>query len=210
MTETVTAIALLDAAEAEFATHGVDTASLRSIMRSAGANPAAVHYHYGSRDELARAVLDRILAPIQARRLELLDQLVAAQGDQPPTAAQLIEALVRPDFEAAVAAGRRSPAGGRIIGEIYARPASFVKSLVEESFGPVAERFLPHLMTAVPGLDPPEIGWRIRWGVFGVVGALFSDDDTSITAENSELELKRVVAITTGAVVAPPTKEYSE
>ena len=205
MTESSTAVALLDAAETEFAEHGIDQASLRSIMRTAGANTAAVHYHYGSREELAKAVLDRVLAPLQARRLDLLSELTAA-GD-PPTAAGLIEALIRPDFEAAVAVGLRNPNGVRIIGTIYSRPAAFVKSLVEESFAPVAARFMPHLMAATPGLSPDELGWRVRWCVFGVLGALFSDDETVITDENMESQLARVLASTLGAVVAPPAKE---
>ena len=72
MTESATAEALLDAAESAFAERGVEDASLRAIMRAASANTAAVHYHFGGRDALARTVLDRILAPLNARRVVLL------------------------------------------------------------------------------------------------------------------------------------------
>ena len=90
---------LLDAAEAEFATEGIETGSLRRIMREAGADPGAVHYHFGGREALAAAVLERLLVPLNARRLELLAEVVA--GGQPPPA-RLVEALVRPDVEAAL------------------------------------------------------------------------------------------------------------
>ncbi len=206
MTETArTADALLDAAEVAFAEHGVDGASLRSIMRDAGANAAAVHYHYGSREQLAAAVLDRVLAPLQARRLELLEAAVAEHTDGAPPITALMDALVRPDFEMAVAARERSPTASRIIGAVYARPSAFVKSLVEASFAPVAARFLPHLTAALPELDPPEIAWRVRWAVFGVLGALFSDEDTAINCDNMEAELGRMLAVTTGALSAPST-----
>jgi AcrR family transcriptional regulator len=81
MTDQDTAVALLDAAEVAFAEHGVDAVSLRAIMRAAGVNTAAIHYHYGSRDELARAVLKRVLNPLQTRRLQLLDELVSSSEE---------------------------------------------------------------------------------------------------------------------------------
>lgn len=203
-----TAIALLDAAEIVFATEGVDNASLRSIMRQAGSNPAAVHYHYGSRNELARAVLDRILAPLQDRRLMLLNDLCDIHADQPPING-LIEALVRPDLEAFLAIGQRNPHGARLIGAIYTRPSSFVKSFVEESFSPVAQVFTPHLLRALPELGPEELAWRIRWAVFGTVGALLSDDEATLTEENVEAELAKLLATSIGALTAPPAKEMT-
>lgn len=201
-------MALLDAAEVAFADEGVDKVSLRAIMRSAGANTAAVHYHYGSRDELAKAVLDRVLKPLQTRRLELLDELLdstAASGTA-PTTENLIEALIRPDFEAVIAVADRNPEGARIIGTIYARPSAFVKSLVGDSFAPVARRFLPHLHAALPNLSPAELSWRIRWGLFGILGALLCDEDTIITPKTIEAELARIVTVTVGAVSANPPR----
>ena len=204
MTEDGTPGALLDAAEVAFAEHGIDNVSLRAIMRAAGVNAAAVHYHYGSREALARAVLDRVLAPLQARRLELLDGLVdGAIGSSPPLLTDLVEALVRPDFEAAAQITQRHPGGGRLIGAIYVRPSDFVKSLVEASFAPVAARFQPHLEQALPTLDPGELAWRLRWGVFGSLGALLSDDASFVTAATIDHDLTRFVAMTVGALTAP-------
>lgn len=189
-----------------FASEGVDNASLRSIMRQADSNPAAVHYHYGSRRELARAVLDRILTPLQDRRLLLLGELCEANGDNPPIEG-LIEALIRPDLEAFLTVGQRNPLGARLVGAIYTRPSSFVKSFVEESFSPVAQVFVPHLMRALPDLGPEELSWRVRWAVFGTVGALLSDEDATLTEENVEDELAKLLATSVGALTAPPAKE---
>lgn len=200
-------MALLDAAEAAFAVDGVDAVSLRSIMREAGANAAAVHYHYGSRDALAGAVLDRVLAPLQERRIELLDDLVI-QG-QVPSVAALIEALVRPDLEAVVSLGERNPGGGRLIGMIYARPSIFVKTLVEGHFGPVATRFMPHFEAALPHLESDEIAWRVRWCVFGPLGALLSDEALSIIPESLDIQLARFVVAAGGALLAPHPLEFT-
>jgi AcrR family transcriptional regulator len=163
--------ALLDAAEAEFADAGFDTGSLRKIMRSAGADPGSIHYHFGSREALADAVLTRLLVPLNARRRDLLDRAVAP-GD--PSLVQLVDALVRPDVEMAHALQARSPGRARLVGAVYLRPGDFVETRVAAHFAPVAEAFRPHLERALPHLPFPVIAWRVRWCVFGVVGALLT------------------------------------
>jgi AcrR family transcriptional regulator len=211
MTEPVgTAELLLDAAETLFAAEGIEGASLRSIMRAAGANPAAVHYHYGSREDLARGVLDRVLEPLQAHRLELLDTAVAraeARSVDGPDLRDLVDALVRPDFEAVVRIESRNAGAGRLIGAVYLQPSAFVRSQVEASFAPVAARFMPHLVRALPTLASEELSWRVRWVVFGVLGARLSDDETAITTTNLERELALTARALAGALLAPATNE---
>src|SRR5688572_23669682 len=68
---------LLNAAERLFAARGFAGTSLREVTAEAGANVAAVHYHFGSKEELLRAVLSRIVAPVNAERLTLLERVEA-------------------------------------------------------------------------------------------------------------------------------------
>ena len=164
--------ALLDAAEAEFASEGIEAGSLRKIMRQAGADPGSVHYHFGNREAVAAAVLDRILVPLNARRLALLDQAVASGQ---PLLSQLVEALIRPDVETAHVLHSRSPGRARLIGAIYTRPSDFVTATVEAQFAPVADAFRPHLEATLPHLPFGDVAWRIRWCVFGTVGTLLTD-----------------------------------
>lgn len=203
MSDRSTADALLDAAEATFAAHGIDGGSLRAIMRDAGANPAAVHYHFGSRETLAGAVLDRILQPIQDRRLQRFDGL--AGRAEPPTVTDLIEALVGPDLEMALELNARSPGGARLLGWIYVRPSAFVTSMVEERFAPIADRFMPEFAKALPHLDHDTIGWRVRWFVFGTIGAILADDHVMVTASTVGDVQARLVDAAAGALTAPAT-----
>lgn len=55
--------ALLLAATTLFAEQGVDATTTREICTAAGLNPGAIHYHFGDKDGLYRAVL---LGPIEA------------------------------------------------------------------------------------------------------------------------------------------------
>ena len=185
--------ALLDAAEAEFASEGIEGGSLRKIMRQAGADPGAVHYHFGGRKALAAAVLDRILVPLNARRLDLLDEAVATS---PPLVSQLVEALIRPDIELAHALHAQSPGRARLIGAIYVRPSDFVAATVATHFAPVANAFRPHIEVALPQVSFGDVAWRIRWCVFGTVGALLTDESAPFERPASDLihELARTLA----------------
>lgn len=82
------------AAEKLFAERGVDAVSLREVSAAAGqANNSAVSYHFGSREGLIDAILERHSSAIQARydaQLELLER----QHDRPLRT--LVEILVVP------------------------------------------------------------------------------------------------------------------
>lgn len=61
-----TATALLDAATELFAEHGYAGTSIRMITGAAGANLAAVTYHFGTKRALYGAVLERVFGPLAA------------------------------------------------------------------------------------------------------------------------------------------------
>lgn len=198
-----TADALIDAAEDHFARDGFERASLRAVMRAAGADPGAVHYHFGGRPALAAAVLDRILAPLNARRLALLAEARAAAGSDPIPVDGLVEALVRPDIEAATALADRGAGRSRLAGAIYLNPAAFVTERVEASFAPVAERYLPEMVRALPAVAPEVMAWRVRWVVFGTLGALLSDPDEPFRHPADQL-VARLVTDFAAVLAAPP------
>ena len=220
-----TAAALIDAAEGLFAIDGFERASLRAVMRAAGADPGSVHYHFGGRPALAAAVLDRLLAPLNARRLALLDQARAITAITTTTAVGsgarieeaadveregraiplpiLVDALIRPDLEVAADLRSRGSGRSRLIGAIYLNPAAFVTERVEAHFEPVARRFQPELMAAVPGADPEVLAWRVRWIVFGTLGALLADPDEPFRRPIDELADRLAVDLA-AALAAPP------
>ena len=185
--------ALLNAAEAEFAAVGFDTGSLRRIMRTAGTDPGAIHYHFGGRAALAEAVLTRLLAPLNDRRLELLERAVSSSDLRLP---HLVEALIRPDIETAHALEARSPGRARLIGAVYLHPVDFVEAAVATHFAPVAEAFRPHLEAALPHVQFPVVAWRVRWCVFATVGTLLADRSAPFDRDPDALitELVRILS----------------
>lgn len=63
---TATRTALLDAALGEFAAHGFEGASTRSIATAAGTHQPQINYHFESKDELWRAAVDHLFAQLDA------------------------------------------------------------------------------------------------------------------------------------------------
>lgn len=80
---------LLDAAEDLFAEQGVLGTSIRSVNKAAGLGPAAVHYHFGSREALLDAVVMRQGTVVLARTIELADAMLAAK--RKPTARGVVQ-----------------------------------------------------------------------------------------------------------------------
>lgn len=65
--------ALLAAARQAFAEHGFRAASLRAIAQAADVNPAMVHYYFGNKKGLYRAMLAEVLEPTVERLATLSD-----------------------------------------------------------------------------------------------------------------------------------------
>jgi AcrR family transcriptional regulator len=90
---------LVDEAARAFAAHGVFTASLIDITRRAGQrNRGALHYHFGSRNGVICAVLERHVDFLAQREGELLKVALAAPDDDVKS---VVEAIVRPATELA-------------------------------------------------------------------------------------------------------------
>ncbi len=161
---------IADAAEFLFGERGFDGASLRQITDKAGANLAAVNYHFRSKEDLYRHVLFRRLRPINAERITLLAQAEQLAGDHPVPLRAILEAFIRPWMR-----GAGEPAAGgvpalRLLGRELVDPQEFLKDELIRESGPVTTRYSQALALALPGVPPPELLWRLQFSL----GTLFS------------------------------------
>lgn len=85
---------ILDTAERLFSTKGVNTVSLRDINTAAGVSQGVLHYHFGGRDGLLKAILERRLPALAEERQQMLQRLM--EGKQPPSLQQMAEIIVLP------------------------------------------------------------------------------------------------------------------
>ena len=119
MSESDTKEQILDAAEQIFGAKGFAGTSLRDITRKAGVNLAAVNYHFGSKEGLLRAVLDRRISPVNQKRLKLLAQVEATAGEEPPSVEAILEAYISPSLHLFGSLGKRGMMLMRFFGSTF-------------------------------------------------------------------------------------------
>jgi AcrR family transcriptional regulator len=207
---------LVAAATQLIAEGGEEATSLRAVSRAARSNAAAVHYHFGGRDELLAAVLASLLEPVHRRRLELLDEARRRHGDQVPVAA-VADALVRPDLELLARLRPDRLRVARLLGQPSAASGSAVAALLERHAEAVAARAVP-LLDAAVGVD--EHRQRLRW-VRAVAGSALAgaadvpadradqrdpaDEDGTADEDTVDSQLARLVGFCAAGLAAPPT-----
>lgn len=158
--DTLTRDRILLAAERLFARHGYGGTSLRAIMAEAAVNTASVHYHFGGKEALLRAVVDMRVGQTNAQREELLDACEQAAGKRAPKLRDLLCAFFGPAIRLS-----RTP-GGEDFNQITALcsvdPDPAVRLIVHQAYERVALRFIGLLQRAVPTLDGATLYWRLN------------------------------------------------
>jgi AcrR family transcriptional regulator len=156
---------LLDAAETLFGEHGWKGASIREITAAAGVNVAAANYHFGGKEDLLTAVLERRTSELNRMRLDALAAVEAEPGE--PSLREVLHAFAAPVFEMA-----KSAAGHaflRLMGRALADPEGpFQEHVRCGAFDEVRERFGAAFLRLCPGLTPEVLLWRLPF----VVGAM--------------------------------------
>ena len=152
---------ILDAAERLFADNGFPATSMRDITQEAGVNLAAVNYHFGSKEALMIAVLERSTAPVNRARLERLDALEAAAGDAPVETEQIVRAFLTPLFEKWCAWGQGDPKILKLVGRIHAEVDQELRANFLKQFDTILRRFTASFQRSLPELDPVEVRWRV-------------------------------------------------
>ncbi len=200
---------ILDAAEREFAEHGFHGASLRSVTRAAEVNVASIHYHFGSKEALLRATLERIVRPVNEERLRQLDEVLALEPT--PSVESVLTAFIRPDLELIAQLGERGTIMARFFGRSYTEPEEVVSRIITDLFSQVGARFLDALSLAVPDVPEEELRWRLRCVVAiityllaaqGTARAMFDPSDIASTSA-------RFVAFAAAGVRAPSSTPRS-
>lgn len=79
---------LLNAGTRLFAERGIDGVAIRDLAKAAGVNVAAVHYHFGGKDELYAAVIERVFSAAAGLREDLKAELARATASTDPAVAR--------------------------------------------------------------------------------------------------------------------------
>jgi AcrR family transcriptional regulator len=153
---------ILDTAERLIGERGYAATSLRQIIAEAGVNLAAVHYHFGSKEDLLDAVVARKVTPVNEARVARLNLVEAEAGCGQPEVEKILKSFLLPTAEVA----GRNPGFVRLMGQMLAE--GMMPRIVEKHFQATGLRFVAALRRAIPELPEDELMWRVHF----MIGAM--------------------------------------
>jgi len=202
---------ILAAAEQLFAERGITSTSMRALTHAAGVNLAAAHYHFGSKEALLDAVIERRARPLNEARLRELERHEAERGDTGPEVEGIFRAFLMPTVRGLIAAPEENLLLPRLFARVETQPPELLETLYRKHLGSVARRFVEALRRALPELPKELVSDRFRLAM-GSVFSLFSGNfdldfipDHGPQALSVEEKLKQVIDFASGGMRAPHT-----
>ena len=155
-----TRLEIFAAAEQLFARDGFHGVTIRDITAAAGANIAAVHYHFGSKDDLLLEIFRTRAAELNRERARMLHEANARHGGQAPLR-EILTALFAPPIRWYHASDARHVA------------LQFILRVRTEGTLPMREhlhkdvshldRFAAALKASLPELPDEVVYWRLHF-----------------------------------------------
>lgn len=199
--------AILDAAEQLMADHGVNGVSLRRILNEAGANTAALHYHFNSREGLVEALVARGGYSSSVRRKELVDAL--AGRPEPPTIPELVDVIVDPMAEMLRTKGDAGRQFFRFLARLQSDRTGIHRELDERHFPEIFTKLEPMLRRACPHLSESDLNRRINMVLDTMLQSLanadFMTEEWHDDAHRGELDeyVRSLKSFLAGGLAAP-------
>ena len=150
---------ILDAAENLFADCGFHGTSLRDITTLSGVRISLCYYHFGSKNNILQAVVDRRAEEHIQGMLGSLRHSLAAHGHNPLPVTVLIDAYLRPCLERHQCHGPGWRSYIRLLAHLASESASsdYQKEFV--IYDAVNQAFLTEFKRALPDADDSDIHW---------------------------------------------------
>lgn len=181
---------ILNAAEQLFARDGYHVTSLRSITAAAEVNLAAVNYHFGSKESLLEAIIERRLNPLNKVRLGQLDTLLqkAAEAGIVPSCREVLRTFVEPTLRL------REQGSGKenfvaLVGRILAEPQGIAMSIFMRHMESLMVRLFQALELSLAGVSRQVLFWRIHFVLGSLSHVMRCHERHSIVPEDVSIDM---------------------
>ena len=151
---------LMRAAERLIGRRGYDSVSIRDLTSAADVDVSAIHYHFGSKQALSAAILERRLDQLAEQRRPLLDALAATD---PITALDVARCLVEPILKRA--GDRTRPARQREAFLFAVSEHSEFATLLMRAMETDIERYMVALRRALPDVPSAVLIRRLLFAI---------------------------------------------
>jgi AcrR family transcriptional regulator len=160
---------ILSVAERLFAKLGFAGTTLRNVVSQAGVNLAAVHYHFGSKEELFRAVVQRFARPVVEQELRLLAEMNAEP--ELLSVEAILTAIVKPSLEILSQDDDMHLIRAQFMGRCRTEPEP-IQSIAYGEFAPASEAFLDTLQQVLPEQSRSQLSWKFDLVITALVRVL--------------------------------------
>lgn len=196
---------ILDAAEELFGENGYASTSLRTVIAKAGVNLAAIHYHFGTKQDLLDQVILRKVGPINDLRLKLLDQFEAEAAPGIAPMEKIVEAFLAPPILV-----ERGASFIKLMGRVHSEGIG--QQVAQRNFQPVVARFLSALRRALPAMPDKEIAWKVHFMLGAMAYTMITKPalDPNAAQEPLPVVSKRLIAFISAGFRAPATPDKQD
>ncbi len=187
---------------------------MRALADRAGTSVSAAQYHFGGKRGIMRALVERRLDPINARRASAVDAFDRTCEARPPALEEVLAAYLRPSFDAWLAAESDRPGGApNIEARLHTDPHALLGELKDALCKPVADRYVDVLVRVLPEQDRQQlsVGLALVSGLLvHVLGGQIVRDAVSADALFDRLVAFSAAGILSGARVARAQSHRAE
>ncbi|MBY0551787.1 MAG: TetR/AcrR family transcriptional regulator [Candidatus Obscuribacterales bacterium] len=150
---------IIDIAERHFATEGFGGTTLRGIIKEAKVNVAAVAYHFGTKEELYAAVVERFAAPVVSAQLQELNVAMDSPG---VTAEDVVRSFYGPPLRLIKSMGNKGETLSLFLGRSQTEPEP-VYSMVDKNFAACRDQYIAAFKKLDPSITESEGQWRFEF-----------------------------------------------
>jgi AcrR family transcriptional regulator len=150
---------LLDIAERHFAAFGFAGTSLRGIIKEADVNVAAVAYHFGGKEDLFSAVIERFALPVVQQQLTRLESEL---GNKEVQLRDVLLAFYDPPIRLIERLGKKGEILSLFLGRAQTEPDP-VYSLIDKHYADCRNRFIAAFRQLTPGLTESDYQWNFEF-----------------------------------------------
>ena len=183
---------ILNAAEELFSLHGFYGTSLRDIHSLSGIRISLCYYHFGSKEHVLQAVVDRRADVHQQALLEILNEHKEFYGDKPIPVDKLVEAYARPILERHLAHGNGWRNYTRLMAYLYSESAHLEPKVQIHKYNQVINQFVAEFRKSIPNVNESALHWGIYFLRSSVINLLLDtqlvDDQSAGVCDSGDLE----------------------
>ena len=154
-------------------------------------NIAAIHYHFGSKEELFIAVVQRVGKPIIQSQLQQLAEFENQLS--PPSVESILEAFFKPPLQIISQMGEEGMIRAQFLGRCRMEPFP-IQELARLEFKPSYQGFVDILQRALPNQTRSELQWKLDLAIAVLIRVLTQvGRPYTLIQENSSEEVEAAI-----------------